>query len=362
MAGRRKHEEGARKGTGPVEAGKSTARGIQSANDGPEEHGSGPKVGSGIVPFRDSLSPILDSVHLRTLKAGARELVAPWGVHLRSNSMGFYAVTQGEVWFTLDGPVRRQLQAGDFVIIDQGQNCQLSDEPNRPSVPMEQWSTEDAPIHCYRQRGLSSGEPTIVIWGHFLLNEGRACPWLADLYPLIHVKNSPIQTGLWLKELGRIISTESGQRQPGALATVSGLIKLLLIQAVYSCMGSSGNKIRLGAMADPYIGPALGLMHQHPELPWSVSSLADEIGMSRSAFAARFMELMGESPMRYLLSYRMDKACQILADEQPGLKALALRLGYSSAAAFSSAFRRWAGYPPGGYRRRKSAPKSEIHG
>jgi AraC-like DNA-binding protein len=108
--------------------------------------------------------------------------------------------------------------------------------------------------------------------------------------------------------------------------------------------------MQLKAVVDRRLGPALGLLHTHPEIPWSVASLARKVGMSRASFAASFTHLMSLSPMKYLREYRMLKACNLLRESRESLKDIAACIGYGSEAAFSNAFRRWAHTSPGRFR------------
>jgi AraC-like DNA-binding protein len=91
--------------------------------------------------------------------------------------------------------------------------------------------------------------------------------------------------------------------------------------------------------------------HREPARPWTVASLASEVAMSRSAFAARFNELVGEPPMHYVARWRMHVALTLLREEDQGLGGLASRLGYQSEAAFNRAFKRFNGVSPGAARR-----------
>ena len=107
----------------------------------------------------------------------------------------------------------------------------------------------------------------------------------------------------------------------------------------------------LAALSDEQVGPALALMHREPARPWTVASLASEIGMSRSAFSARFTALVGESALRYLTRWRMQLARIKLRETSEPLAVLAGELGYQSEAAFCRAFKRVFGVPPGSVRR-----------
>ena len=103
----------------------------------------------------------------------------------------------------------------------------------------------------------------------------------------------------------------------------------------------------LGALQDKQIGRAILAIQREPEHEWTVELLADEVAMSRSAFAARFKKLIGETPMKYLLNWRMNVASTWLKERELTVAELASRLGYQSEAAFSRAFKRAIGVSPG---------------
>ncbi|PYV41555.1 MAG: hypothetical protein DMG06_16720 [Acidobacteria bacterium] len=104
------------------------------------------------------------------------------------------------------------------------------------------------------------------------------------------------------------------------------------------------------------LGQALALIHNAPQQSWTVASLALRVGMSRAAFAARFRELVGEPPMQYLTRWRMHKAAGMLRSGPESLAEIAGRIGYEAEAAFSKAFKRWAGHAPGAYRQGTRIP------
>ena len=85
--------------------------------------------------------------------------------------------------------------------------------------------------------------------------------------------------------------------------------------------------------------------------PWTVATLAKRVRMSRSGFAARFTELVGESPVQYLARWRVTRAAELLRDGDDGIEAIANLVGYESLPAFSRAFKRWQGASPATFRR-----------
>ncbi len=98
-------------------------------------------------------------------------------------------------------------------------------------------------------------------------------------------------------------------------------------------------------------------MHTQPGNNWKVEDLAREAGISRSIFAERFLTATGTTSARYLTELRMRLAMQYIADEGSALEQVAFRLGYSSLAAFSRAFKRITGKAPGAVRQ---TPRGEV--
>jgi AraC-like DNA-binding protein len=138
---------------------------------------------------------------------------------------------------------------------------------------------------------------------------------------------------------------------------ITRLGDVLVIQAIRSWIETApaARTGWLGALHDEQIGRALTLIHRDPARPWTVASLARELALSRSAFAARFTELVDEPAMRYVTRWRMQIAQSALESEGATVAELADRLGYRSEAAFARAFKRVTGTPPGAARRRGPA-------
>jgi AraC-like DNA-binding protein len=150
------------------------------------------------------------------------------------------------------------------------------------------------------------------------------------------------------------MAAEAQELRPGGEAVITRLGDILVIQAIRSWIDTDpvAHTGWLGALQDPQIGRAISLIHQDPARPWTVATLAHELAMSRSAFAARFSELVGEPVMQYVTRWRMHVALSALKDQGATVAELAHRLGYRSEAAFARAFKRVLGIPPGAVKRR----------
>jgi AraC-like DNA-binding protein len=201
------------------------------------------------------------------------------------------------------------------------------------------------------------GALTTIIGGGFQIENGERSPLLAALPSIIHVPGDGGSAVRWLESTLQFVAAEMAAGQPGAETVVSRLADILFVQAVRAHLAQSGEHATgwLRALTDRKIGPALSLIHQRPERPWTVESLAFEIGMSRSAFAARFTELVGEPPLGYLTRWRMTKASRLLRSTTSSIGEVAGQVGYEAEAAFSKAFKRWNGLAPGTYRRNGAA-------
>lgn len=307
----------------------------------------------------DVLTDVLEAIHLKSAIHGRLELTAPWGLRLDAGRCGFYVVTRGTCWLELDGVEElAQLAAGDFVMLPKGQAHVLKDDPRTRPVP-----AAEALGKCPGKRtgcqpgGIlhygGGGALTTLVGGCFLFEDGKKNPLVASLPPMIHVKGDGGTAVHWLEASLQFVASEMASGHPGAETVVSRLADILFVQAIRAHLAQSGKEARgwLGALVDPQIGQALGLIHQQPEQSWTVASLASAVGMSRSAFAGRFAHLVGEPPLTYLTRWRMDKAARLLRSGYASIGEVAARVGYDAEAAFSKAFKRWTGVAPGAYRR-----------
>jgi AraC-like DNA-binding protein len=156
------------------------------------------------------------------------------------------------------------------------------------------------------------------------------------------------------------MAAEAHELRPGSEAVITRLGDILVIQAIRSWLETdpAAKTGWLGALQDEQIGRAIALIHRDPARNWTVASLADELAMSRSAFAARFTELVDEPAMQYVTRWRMQVAVSALRNDGATVGELASRLGYRSEAAFARAFKRVIGVPPGAVKR--SSPETSA--
>ena len=200
------------------------------------------------------------------------------------------------------------------------------------------------------------GTQTTLICGAVRFDHPAAQNLLEILPSAIHLEAAGSAQPEWMQATLRLIAVEARELRPGGEAVITRLADILVVQTIRSWLDTdpAAQTGWLGALHDRQIGRAIALIHREPARPWTVASLAHELAMSRSAFAARFTELVGEPVMHYVARWRMQVALGSLRDEGATVAELANQLGYRSEAAFARAFKRVMGVPPGSVRRRPS--------
>ena len=205
------------------------------------------------------------------------------------------------------------------------------------------------------------GEPATVVTGWFTFEELAARP-LIDLMPLVvHARMDEHRTQMMQSTL-ELLSHETAGPGLGSGIMISRLADILFIQAIRTHINAAGAAQAgwLAALSDPRLGPALRAIHEDAARAWTVEALAATASMSRSAFAERFKERVGEAPLEYVTRWRMSRGGALLQQSDQTLSRIASAVGYDSEAAFSKAFKRINGRSPGSYR--AAATKATVLG
>jgi AraC-like DNA-binding protein len=310
-------------------------------------------------PASDALGEALRFLRMTGAFYCRSELSEPWGLTLPSlpEHVWLHAPLRGRCWLEAEGAEPCLLKPGELALVPHGEGHRLRSEPGASAPPILELEREPVSGRYELLRHGGGGEAAVLICGAVRL-DGAAAPNLRRLLPRV-LRVGPAVTPQveWMHALLRLMSAEAEASGPGSEAVVTRLADVVVVLAIRVWMENApgGRAGWLGALRDRQIGRALTLIHRHPERAWTVASLARQVAMSRSAFANRFAELVGEPPIRYLLGWRMRLALTALQDEDVTVRRLAQRLGYDSEAAFSRAFKRSMGVSPGAARRSAAA-------
>lgn len=307
----------------------------------------------------DALSDVLAHVRVKDTSWACLSGTAPWGVsaHEVTGCVRFLHVVRGSCWLALENSGERiALSGGDLAVMPQGHGFKVRDQPRSSSLKLDELMRRAAPGSHHVSFG-GGGAETNLIQGAFVIADPDETPMLATLPPLIRITADADDALPSFRQNLQFISRELDANRPGSHIVLTRMADVIFVQVLRAYMESlpDGSEGFLGALRDRHLAAALGLMHQRPEAAWTVASLADKVGLSRSSFAARFAELVGEPPLGYLTRLRMQRASLLLRDGATLAKASQLT-GYASEASFSYAFRQWAGVAPGAYRRGLRAP------
>jgi AraC-like DNA-binding protein len=265
----------------------------------------------------------------------------------------FHIVERGGAWLLLPRKRPLALAGGDLLIIMDGKGHVIADSPESKAAAIVP-PPETVQDVVFLEND-EAGAETQLVCGQFQIEDRESNPLVSVLPRVLHLKSE--RTGEWLLPMLRLLAQESRNEEPGRKTIISRLMEIIFVQALRGWVSELDENAGgwLGALRDPQIGQSLALMHKSPEHDWSIESLARSVGMSRSPFFERFKALTGETPLAYLTRWRMHVARRLLLDDLT-ISEIAPRIGYSSEAAFSNAFKRAVGQSPTVYRstRRKN--------
>jgi AraC-like DNA-binding protein len=304
----------------------------------------------------DAADPVAEALHTLQMSGAfysRATFTAPWGMELPEmpGHLMFHVMTSGQCWIEAENMEPLRLEAGDFALIPHGEGHALLGEPGSYATSL--WDTKRELVtdrYEILEHG-GGGEETTMICGAVRLDHPAARHLVGLLPRAIHLRSTGSTQNQWMQSTVQLICHEAGELRAGGESVITRLADLLVVQAIRAWIDSDEASTGwIHALKDREVGHSLRLIHRHPERSWSVESLAGEIHMSRSAFARRFSDLVGDSPMAYLTRWRMELAATWLRDGTVRVAELPTRLGYGSEAAFSRAFKREMGVSPGAYR------------
>ncbi len=302
----------------------------------------------------DPLSDVLSLLKPRSYMFGGFDAGGDWSICFsRYEGIKCYAVSGGDCWMAVEGvaePLR--LREGDCFLLVHGRPFRMASDLALPSVDAH--SIFSTPLNGALAQ-VNGGGGTQAVGGYFALTGSHADILLKGLPPIVHLRSDEDKAALrWSVER---IRQELRDPQPGGYLVIQHLTHMMLVQALrlHLAEGTEGNVGWLFALSDQKMRASIAAIHGNPAHRWTLQTLAERAGMSRSGFAQRFKETVGQSPMDYLTRWRMLLAGDRLESSREPVSAIALSLGYESESAFSTAFRRTMGCSPRQYGRSRGA-------
>jgi AraC-like DNA-binding protein len=276
---------------------------------------------------------------------------APWGLDLDAyphTKFGF--ITEGCCYIDIkDGAQPVKLVRGACYLLPRGNAFRIRHAAEGGTEKFEEV------YHRIQGRTLrcgNEGERTIVLGGQFIFTDDRY-PLVLDLLPPLICFNVSERELAALQSTLQLLENEITQPAPGAASMLDSLADIFFIQTLraYLHNDNTRNIGWTGALSDERLGKAIRLIHTQSDKPWTIVALADHVGMSRSAFTARFKDKLGIAPIAYLTRHRMSLAQELLRTSSAiCIGQVAAKVGYESEAAFNKAFKRETGVPPAMWR------------
>jgi AraC-like DNA-binding protein len=250
------------------------------------------------------------------------------------------------------------LEAGDAVVFAGGDAHFVSSERGIRGTPNLNYyyAPKDRSLPLVIDAPGGEGDSARLVCGFIGCDAGPFNPIVDVLPRTLRVRRAREQ-GTLSHELVRVALQETERPRPGGETFLAKASELLFLQALRQYAGELPPEATgwFAGLRDDHVGAALRLMHGRLAEPWTLETLAKNVGVSRSVFSERFMHVMGVPPMQYLGNWRLQVASRLLLRENMTIAAAAAAVGYESEAAFNRAFKRRVGAPPGVWRRTRIA-------
>lgn len=301
----------------------------------------------------DLLSELLKPLRLTGVFDSRWHVRAPWAIEgdAESGCAVLYYVVEGGCWITTEGEPPVELHAGDLAVFPTGTAHRLSDRPDRTGVPLRAVLPERRPGTSGEITVEGPGPASRLLCAGLHYDSGAAAGLSASLPWALVLDAARVGDEPLLRDTLRLLAAPDRPIGPGDRLITLRAFEMALVLALRPLLSRlADNPASLTMLRHPAIGRALVMMATRYAEPWTIDSLAREVGMSRSAFTAAFRELVGESPARHLTARRMQEAGRLLTETSLPQSAVPARVGYQSAVGFHLAFRKWSGVTPGEYR------------
>jgi AraC-like DNA-binding protein len=273
----------------------------------------------------------------------------------------FHGVIRGSCWGAVVGHPPVRVDEGDVILFPQGDPHVMSSAPGMrashvdkgfyftprpPQLPFS-LTLNGERVSTARLDG-GRGECVTVVCGFLGCDARPFNPLLTALPRVLRVSSATLGPDSWVRQFLRSAVAESSQQRPGGEAVLELMSKMMFVEVLRRYIESLPAEETgwFAGMRDPVVGRALALLHERPGQRWTLETLGEAVGLSRSSLHERFTHFVGQPPMQYLGQWRMQLAAGLLRDSNARLIDVALETGYESEAALSRAFKRHVGMSP----------------
>lgn len=298
------------------------------------------------------MSDVLSLLRPKTAISAGLDAGGEWAIQFPAHEgIKFNTVVRGACWVSVEGEAELvRVEAGDCFLLTRGRPFLFATDNAPPPI-------SSASIYDHAVDGIATcngGGDFFLIGGRFSF-EGDHAGLLFDALPaIVHVRDASNQAAVLRWGLEQL-ALELRQGVPGGALMADHLAQIMLLQVLRLWLASGRQYGWLGALSDERLARALGAMHAEPQRRWTLAALSGVAGMSRTVFAVRFRDVIGQTPLDYLTGWRMRLAADRLRRDTDNVAAIGFSVGYGSEAAFSTAFRRVMGRSPMQYRRKATS-------
>ncbi|MEH6551742.1 MAG: cupin domain-containing protein [Pseudomonadales bacterium] len=268
-----------------------------------------------------------------------------WVIDLSDGNLAtFHIISHGDCWLHLADREPVALHEKDLLVLPHNASHLLTNSPNppRPDTP------RNTPAEVI------SGTTVTLICGTVDFSQNYWNP-LVEALPEYIIMPTLSSRGATLTNVINSLIDECERNEAGSEAIIDRLSDILFIEVVRNYVKKNHGSDFLIAMSDKKIGKALEALHADPGNNWNVQNLAEVACMSRSAFAERFLHLIGTSPMSYVTRWRMQHAHCKLTETTESIGDISASCGYQNEESFGKTFRKEFGFSPKAVRRRDTA-------
>ena len=290
-------------------------------------------------PALDPLSDVLAVLDAQATRPKRLTAAGDWALAFpMRDRLKFVAIVKGTCWIKTPSRGCHRLSAGDVCLI----GCTAFTVASHPTVPAADGMSfiDGGGIDGAERDSLRLGGDDTVMLGGGIAFARESAGFLLDMLPVFAVVPHASHSAASVTAVLALLDTEMTRTTIGSAAVAVRLADVLLVEAIRACARDAAPDGWLGALADPRLGRVLALIHGDIAEPWTVTRLAVEAGMSRSAFCALFTRMVGQPPLAYVRSWRLVRARAMLDQEKANIARVAISVGYASQSAFGHAFRR----------------------